>query len=55
MTLQWILTFLLLVQLVNLMTETSGKDKKQGKIRLYISLVISVLLLVVAILMLIVG
>lgn len=43
------------MQLVNLMTETSGKDKKQGKIRLYISLVISVLLLVVAILMLIVG
>lgn len=55
MTLQWILMILLVFQLVNLMTETYGKDKKQGKIKLYISLVISVLLLLVAILMLIVG
>ncbi|EXQ67188.1 hypothetical protein V760_02618 [Staphylococcus aureus F23613] len=46
---------LLVMQLVNLMTETYGKDKKQSKTRLYISLVISVLLLLVAILILIVG
>lgn len=55
MTLQWILTILLLVQLLNITTETYGKDKKQSKARQYISLVISVLLLLVAILMLIVG
>lgn len=55
MTLQWILMVLLVMQLVNLMTETYGKDKKQSKVRQYISLVISVLLLLVAILMLIVG